>query len=281
MERTVRVAEGPDPFAASAASGANRAALRKSAIAARTRGDVILVRDGAGLQFPALCPNCGATAVQKLPVKRALKLLIYDSEAPTETVHEIPEYAVPFCDSCILRHRGEIRTASRWLWLKRLFWGSGEALGGVVVIATGFLFASSALERMSLTPLILAAFPWTVGGLLLRRNWRRNRYLAVPAETSMTAAVEFTPDLSAAHEPAGRAFRFRNAAYTEEFPRANAERLWDPHGSEASQAREKRRTANRRTMWVVGTIVAAVLLWSLWDDYGGTVKELLGRWLRM
>src|SRR2546430_14486387 len=54
------------------------------------------------LEFPALCPACGAKATGALDVRKVF--LNTDAEDPR---HVLGEVRVPFCSSCIAQHEQE------------------------------------------------------------------------------------------------------------------------------------------------------------------------------
>lgn len=266
------MAAGFDPFSA---VEPYRPQLRQAAIGAASHPRVVLVREHPPIQFPALCPNCGASAARRVPIQQTRKFLIDGGESPNQTVHDIQTYMVAFCERCLTQHDDQRPHASPWLPLKRLLWGSGEALGGVIVIAIGSFVIPDAIRQMSLVPLIITAICWTTGGSLLLVNWRRNRYMTIQPATQVSAAIEFTPPLAADHEPSWRAFRFRDAAYAQAFRQLNAPNVWDPRGAEAQQARRQRRVIKKRNMWIFGVILVITALWALWDEYGGAITDLL------
>lgn len=206
-------------------------------------------------------------------------VFVTDGDGPQDTVYLIESFDVPFCDRCIATHQAtQVRPDPHLLW-KRLIGGgrAGEALGAVFVGVVALLFLKEALFNLRVAPLIMAALPGAVAFFLLRGNWRRNEYMSVIPATEVSSAVEFTPDLSLEHEPAWRAFRFRDAGYVSRFRLENATLLWDPHGETARSARAKRRKSRVRTMWIIGLAVTAVLLFGLWQDYGDDLLDLIDR----
>lgn len=268
------MAPGLDPFLG---SNLSRDALRSGVKAMASESRVVLTT--GAVQFPLMCPNCGAPAQRTLEVRRALQTYVYNSDGPNETVHEIRSYPVPFCEHCIHRHFSAAAGASPWLPLKRMFGGdgAGEALGGTIVLLVGAFFLKEGILKLSPVLLGFAMLPGTIGSWLMYRNWRRNEHMSVAPASEVTSAVECTPNLSLDFEPAWRAFRFRNAGFAEQFRRLNAERIWDPQGEQAQQARSQRRRRSARTTAAVAAVVAVVLLWGLWSEYGQVVLDLIDR----
>ena len=268
-----------DPFAASnvKASGSTREQLRQAVKAIASNPNVVLVT--GAVQFPLLCPNCGAPAQRTLEVKRAVQTFLYNEDSPNETLYEIQSFAVPFCEKCIQQHFAAARPADASLVLKRLFLGSGagEALGAAIVAIIALFFVKEGLIRLSIFPLIMAFLPGSVAFYLLRKNWTANEYMSAPVSSDVTSAVEFTPDMALAYEPMWRAFRFRDAGYAAQFRAINTPQIWDPQGEAAKQARTKRRTSTAKTNKVVVIVIVIVLLWGLWGEYGYSILDLLDR----
>lgn len=93
------------------------------------------------------------------------------------------------------------------------FVSDANGFASLVVMATAGLLLRSAVTRLSLFPLLLAAMPLSVGFWLLRSTWQRSRHMSVPKPTGVDLAVDFTPSISLPFEPHWRAFHFRSRHY--------------------------------------------------------------------
>jgi hypothetical protein len=207
-------------------------------------------------------------AQRTVALRRAARISASHEDSPEETRFEIDSFRVPFCETCIRKHQDAQTPVDAWLICKRLIGGSGA--GDVAGVA--IFFIRDGIAHFSFIPIVFAALPGSVAAFLLHRNWRNNEYMSIPPAGSVASAVEFTPALGLDYEPHWRAFRFRDAAYASQFRALNADKLWDP-----LLARAMRKKRHSRTMWTVGTIVAVLLIWGLWNDYGPDVLDLIDR----
>jgi hypothetical protein len=249
---------------------------RARAAAAGADSTLVPLRCDEDPAFPDLCPACGAAAPQTLVVERACSLRVPAGEGHEE-IHPVAAFPVRFCAACASRHRSERAPPGLLVPLKRLLGGDGHGIAGAVVFAIGLYFPAQAVKSASWVPLLFAALPFAVGGFLMRRNWNANRYLAVSAPTSVTAAVDWTADLALDCEPPWRAFRFARADYARRFREANASSLWQPHGDQARTARQRRR---RREQWamVIGTVaIGLAVSWWFYDVVIAPIVERLAR----
>jgi len=266
---------GPiDPFRMT--GPATRKTLRRAVIDMAAQPEIVCIDHSKGsLHFLEACPACDGRAARTMRLEQ-MASVEYSSGDGYETEHEISAFNVPFCESCIARHRTELPKPDATLWLRRMFSGNGagEAFGGAVVLLVALFFFKEALLKLSLSPLLIGCFPLLTGSYLIGRNWHRNRYMAVPPPTSVSSAVEFTPILAADFEPPWQAFRFRNAAYAEAFRQVNNAALWDPRGEHAQEAKAKRKARNRRNAWIIGIVIAAVCAWGIWDEHGEWLKSI-------
>ena len=258
-----------EPFAirALANGGTTLEHLRKAVFEAPPEANLILLRlqDGT-VRFPPVCPNCEQPAASTLRIQRAFLFHVQSGDdTPNETVPSIDAFDVPFCDACLHRQRSEQSAPSYWTPLLRIL-SEAEGFAGLVVIAIAFLFLASAFKRLSVFPLVLASLPLTVGFWLLRSTWNKSRHMSLPKPTSVDLAVDFTPLIALPFEPVWRAFQFRSQPYADLFRQANRPHLWSQHSLEAQSADAKRRRDSSRTNLIIGAIVVAILLWSLWRE---------------
>jgi hypothetical protein len=244
--------------------------LRRIVAEAPAETNLVLLRaQSDAVRFPPFCPNCDAPASAPLRIERAFRLYVPQPEdAPNQTRLSIDRFDIPFCGACLDRHRSTHTSPPPWTPLVRLL-SEGEGLGGAVVIGIGVWFVLTGLGRMSLVPILMGCFPLLVGLWLLRGTWKRSRHMSVPKPTEVDAAVDFSPVLSLPFEPPWRAFQFRSARYAARFREANTAELWTPTGAEAQAASTARSRQSFKTNLVVGAIVVAILLWTLWQKAMG------------
>lgn len=220
-----------------------------------------LQNSGTPVQFPAICPNCEQPAHRPLRLERAFILYVYQgSDSPNYTVPCIDAFDVHFCEACARQHAGQTVSPSPWTPLLRIM-SDGQGFGGLVVIAISGLFFSEALKRLTLVPFFMGCFPLFIGLALIRPIWQRSRHMSLPRPTEVSLAFDFTPVLSLDHEPSWRAFYFRSPLYAAQFRQLNAAQLWDPQSPAAKSAATQRRKDSNSNTWIVGSIVAALVLW--------------------
>ena len=250
-----------------AGGGTTLEALRTAVIHAPPESNLVFVRtQGDAIRFPSACPNCGLPASSTMRIERAFLFHVeHDSETPNETVQAIDAFDVPFCGACLDRQQAERRAPSPWMPLRRIL-SHSEGFAGLVVIAIAMMFVSAAVRERRVFPLVLGSLPLAIGFWLLRGTWKRSRHMSLAKPTSVDLAVDFTPSIALPFEPYWRAFHFRAPQYAALFRQVNAGKLWDPRSPEARDAAAKRRRESSRTNLIVGAIVVAVLLWTLWQE---------------
>lgn len=223
--------------------------------------------------FPKICPNCGRMAAITLRMERSFLILSDDDSDTEESRYPVLEhFDVPFCESCLAeRQRGQI-ALSPWVPVRRLF-SKPNGFAGLVVIAISGMFFKDALFEFRLFPLLLGMLPLSIGIWLIRPVWKNSYYMTVAKPTKVELALDFTPSLGLAHEPGWRAFVFESASYAEQFRNLNEAQLWNTHSPAAARAAALRRRDSNKTNWIVGVIVAAVLLWTVWSEW---IAPLLG-----
>ena len=251
-----------------ASGGTTVGQLRQAVRRAPADANLVLLQSmDRAPRFPPICPNCHQLTAATLHIERAFLFHVQSGDdTPNDTLQSIDAFDVPFCDACLRQHRAEQRPPSPWTPLRRVF-SEANGFAGIVVIAIAGLFLRAAIEHLSLVPLLLACLPLTIGFWLLRATWKRSRHMSLPQPTSVDLAVDFTPSLARPFEPAWRAFLFRSPHYADLFRRANERDIWNPDGAEAQSAAVLRRQKSVMPALVIGAVLAAFLLWSLWEDY--------------
>ncbi len=240
-----------------------RSAIRKAPPEANL---VLLQSQDETLRFPPVCPNCGKPATSTLHIERVFLFYVYrGSDSKNETVPTINTLEVPFCNDCQQQHRAQQVEPSPWTPLLRIV-SEAEGFAGIFVIAISFLFLQAAIRQFSLTPLLIASLPLSVGYFLIRPVWQKSRHLSLPKPTNIDLAIDFTPFVSLEFEPAWRAFQFRSQSYAEAFRLANNDQQWNPRGPEAKSASKKRKRTSNKSMWIIGAILLAFLVYAIWDE---------------
>ena len=257
----------PFDLRALAKGGTTLEQLRAAIVNAAPDANLILLQTANDhLHFPPLCPNCEKPAASKLKIERVFLLYVYKSDdSPNETVPVINTLEVPFCNECQQQQRAQQVRPGPWTPLKRIV-SESEGFAGMVVIAISFLFLSAALKSFTLTPLLLAFLPLSVGYFLLRPVWKKSKHMSLPKPTAVDLAFDFTPCLSLEFEPAWRAFQFRSQSYAEAFRQANSHQLWNPLSSAAKSAAKKRNQVSSKSAWIIGSILLACVLYLIWRD---------------
>lgn len=228
---------------------------------------VFLQLQNAATRFPPICPNCEQPATSVLPIQRAfLFRVLHDADTPNETVPSIDQFDVPFCDACLHQLRSQRIPPSPWTPLRRIL-SDAHGPAGLVVMAIAFMFFHAALTNLSLFPLLLGSFPLGIGFWLLWPTWKRSRHMSLPKPAQVDLAVDFTPVLALRFEPPWLAFQFRSPHYAALFRQLNVLQLWNPKSSHAQSASAQRRRQSFKSNLIVGAVLAAALLWGLWQDY--------------
>jgi hypothetical protein len=264
----VNNASNPFTIRSMANGGTTLEDLRRAVFEAAPEANIVLLRSQDGtVRFPPVCPSCGEPAASTLQIQRAFLFHVQSGDdTPNHQVASIDVVGVPFCNDCLNRQLSLRRVPSPWTPVGRIF-SEAEGFAGLVVITVAGLFVASALTNLKATPLVLSILPLIVGCWLLRSTWNKSRHMSLPAPTQVDLAVDFTPFIALPHEPAWRAFQFRSQTYADLFREANLPYLWNQHNPMAKSAAAKRDRDSSRTNLFVGTIVVAVLLWSLWREH--------------
>lgn len=216
------------------------------------------------LQFPPLCPNCGSAAANPLTCAKAFRQT--DSDGPTG--YTVTSISVPFCDTCIARHRaaqGKSRLVSDLI----SSFSTTEMLGAVfpalaalfvLRLALGDLFQAHATR--ALLELVIGAAFGAIAYAQARAVWDQTEHLRVPPQSDVTIAFDFSDDTAPVFEPARFICTVRDPAFAEAFQALNVRREYLPN---SPQAQAERRRSNR-LLWIFGTLLAVFALWSALRD---------------
>jgi hypothetical protein len=207
------------------------------------------------LEFPALCPACGAKATGALDIRKVF--LNRDGEDPQ---HVLGEVRVPFCASCIAQHQLEAKQQPRvrayhFPKILDLALVSIWAVMGVffLYVAIGVSGSGATMPTLILTYMGLACLAFFV--IALRGACRVPWYERVPPQTSVTSAFDFGDEKLELLEPSRRRYAIRDASFAERFSALNAERLPRPR----NRARERWKAI--LILVVLLAIMAAILIW--------------------
>jgi hypothetical protein len=207
------------------------------------------------LEFPELCPACGARSTGALDIRK-----VFLKAEGGDRRRVLAKVRVPFCASCIALHERETRLQPRvrayrfpklydfalvsiWLAIGVLF-----LYLAVIVSGGGGTVLALILTYMGIASL---AF-WAVA---TRNACRVPWYERVPPQTSVTSAFDFGDATSEALEYSRRRYAIRDASFAERFSALNAERL------PPLRKRARERWKAILILTVLLAIMAAVLIW--------------------
>ena len=211
------------------------------------------------LTFPDACPNCGAAARERLRVRKVFRRKSY--RRPWR--YFIAEVRVPFCSACIARHESEVERMStpRRLLTALL---SVEALGALFCGGFALFVALKILAPMGQGEPLFAP---VLGGVLFfavialiqaRLAWTRTERFAIPPQTSVTRAFDFSDDVSDALDAEQRrVYAIRNPAFAEAFAALNRGRVWIP---DAKAERSERRLTIALAVFLALAVLAGLVL---------------------
>lgn len=226
------------------------------------------------LALPPRCPACGGAAGVMLRVERVFahehrrRGIITDTARGVTTFH-IASINVPFCTACAARHMAEraaadpppspLRTTAAMYGVVALV-----ALAAALVFGAFIRHELAGGWRPTLTFAAAIAAGCTVfaGWFVVQalNAWRASITLPL---TSITAAFDFGDRQMRRFEPEWREYRLRNAGYARAFIQANATRLWDDKGPQATRATRLRRIAGSLRIVAAAALVVVFVLLAL------------------
>jgi len=175
------------------------------------------------LEFPELCPACGAKASGAIDIRKVF--LNTDGEDPR---HVLAEVRVPFCDNCVAQHVQEVSERPRvpaYRFPKILdlllvsIWGAMGIFFLYVMIGVaskGATIPAWILGYMGIACLVF----WVIG---IRRAARVPWYERVLPQTGVTSAFDFGDEKMELFEKSRRSYAIRNGEFAERFAALNAE----------------------------------------------------------
>jgi hypothetical protein len=215
------------------------------------------------LVLPALCPNCGTAAQQKIEVA---KVFMRTGGPDRLRGFEIARVEVPFCTSCVARHRDELEpltAAQRLASLLRseLAWpGIGlAALGLFLTFQTSSTILQNPAASWPLAALlfVLLAAAW----LALHSAWANGERYRIPAPTSVLSSFDYGDDLSNDFGTQARTYSLRNTQFADAFADLNKETSEELLGP--------RQKARKNTNFIIGLVLLALIVaWQMWTGAG-------------
>lgn len=216
---------------------------------------------------PDLCANCGCPTSERLLVEKVFERR--DSDSPT--AYSIARVNVPFCPTCIRRHREEVKPVTPLARLLLCF-RSGTGVGGAFSAAFGLWLFPKFLPRMlrgDLTNLLVfSAIPglfFLIAYGCFRAAWDETEHLAVIPATSITSAFDYSDNCAQTFDVERRIYTLRNERFAQAMLEANRDRVWNPNSRGARTASRK-----RNVLFIVMTIAfGSFILWEILKDLFG------------
>ncbi|MFQ3632855.1 hypothetical protein [Roseiflexus sp.] len=226
------------------------------------------------IMLPPRCPACGAAASVTLRVERVFvrehrrRGVMSDSARSVMTFH-IASIDVPFCTACAARHMAERAAADPTpspLRAIAVMYGV-VALVALVVALVFALFVWNEIAggwRPAMTlATSIAAGCVVLGGWLIVQAVNAWRASMTPPPTSVTAMFDFGDRQSRRFEPEWREYRLHNPEYARAFVQANAARLWEDAGLQATRAARLRRVAGSLRVAAAAVLIVVFVLLAL------------------
>jgi hypothetical protein len=190
----------------------------------------LLGRLGA-LQWPNICASCGADTYQRLTVRKVFgRPRSFTRRRSTYQRQIITAADIPYCESCVARHRGLVPSRSLLADGWHMLWPVLIPMAG-----SGFFFQLSlrlALQEHS-RGTMAAKYVWGLPALFafilawcLVIAWWSSRALRVERQTEVTRACDFSDDVSWTWERERRIYALGNQRFARALADANAARVW-------------------------------------------------------
>jgi hypothetical protein len=193
--------------------------------------------------YPDLCACCGAPARARLTIEKVFER---NSSDDTPRGYVVGQACVPFCPTCMATHEREVSRVgplSRMLMCFRstMMYSAFGAMMFAALLAQGSLQRVTYGDTQSVVVLgglsilcVLAAIGCT------RAAYNETRRFAVPVQTRITGAFDFSDDLSEPFDAPRRAYTSLNPAFAEAFHVMNRDRVWNPSSAQAISASRHR-----------------------------------------
>lgn len=195
------------------------------------------------LAFPAVCAKCGAPAGRRVRVE---KVFSRSMRGDQPAGYVVLGTEVPFCTSCVTKHRSEATAAPYGQRVVSMF-RSMLLVPALVFAGVAVWLLPRALDRLTggteRSILVLAGLVagfGVLGLLCARAAVRRTRRYRVSGPSTVTSAFDFTDDLSEMFERERHTYQLANRVFGDAFVAVNASLVWDgDHG----RARDRNHSA--------------------------------------
>ncbi len=216
---------------------------------------VLLAGSIEGLQYPPLCPNCGAPATDPLPIT---KVFMYNDQDEAGWRYRTAQATPFFCRTCLDRHYAEALPVTAVDRLKTVVFNE-LAIPTLALSVFGLFLLTDTAPSIVRNPqrqwpiLAVIAALFLLALLCLRGAWRGSAYRRLPTQTPTSRAFDFGDNGYSMYRTTRRTYAIRNQTYAAAFEQLNAAR------SAALLGPEQRRRENK-AFWTTATIIAALAL---------------------
>ena len=185
------------------------------------------------VQFPRICPHCGAFADQTVPIShtfsRKYTTRSKSGRKTTHTYYDTETFRVPFCADCIALHQAEV-VPPTWgnYGYQALSMVQYAIFAGMVIFFLSIMWRDLLQEETIALSFILGSAIFVLLGVLLPLylSIRRSRHHVISAPTRISRAVSFGDKVRGKlWERPSRTFHFSHAVYTQQFVAENGERV--------------------------------------------------------
>jgi hypothetical protein len=213
------------------------------------------------LTWPDLCTNCGASATERVRVRRAFYRRARGRRSRGLFGYQVVAADLPLCHSCAVRHRETVPGVS---WFRRYRWwllnpAHIATIGFAALLAMTLpgaldpsLTSTSQMAGWGIIAIFIFGIVWTIG-----ITWWMSRPDRFEPPSEITSACAISHDISEFFEGRRHLYGFRNQAFADAFGRANQERVW----TEGDQARMWKKSLVATILLIVVIGGARLLLW--------------------
>jgi hypothetical protein len=203
------------------------------------------------LNWPDRCANCGGAAAERVRVEKAFYSTIARQGTQRRPFYwyRIVRADIPLCANCAERHRASVPVRS-WFAHHRTFLVNPVHIATIGSMVLLWLVGPAALAAdspqaakmgLTLVAVLAGGVVWTIAAA-----WLQTRPDRLPPRTDITAACDFSQDVSMPFERERHLYRVRNKEFADALAGLNADRAW----TDADQ---------RRSPWLALLAVAVIL----------------------
>jgi hypothetical protein len=212
------------------------------------------------IAWPALCPNCGAPAHERIHVRKVFRRVGGHRTGPA--LYPIAGADIPFCAECARSHRAAapgmtpLEYALSHLRTPAVVALLGASVAALFTLKLALGAAPGEARTLGLAIFGFFALAWVASAVEVCRQTRRFR---VPPPTTVTRACDFSDDLGNLFEGERRVYAIRDPAFAEALVAANQDRVW----TSGDRARSRWR-------WgvIAGAVMALMVCTWLWRHLG-------------